>query len=389
MTASAELQLCFYGEHLDGVPVRSLGYRLLAPAVPESWSDEVEALARHLQAAPYPDYWPPSASFCSIVLGDDRRLVAVVRYALADHTPGKRRHGLELLGAVGPADLTVAQARTIAHWLGQRRAASDELDAFDGTAPLADVLATPTPQVPEAAVHALPFRPGPRGAWLLSATGPNDPDRHLCWLEQCAERHWQWLPLIGEDDWLADQAQRGPLFAWTPNLALVAVKADTPTERTAPPADPLLVRLATLSLLGILAVALLVVALPYLGIERGFGVVDKTAPTPAVATGPSADDLARSLHRLLRKQGSLPKVGPHRQALQYERLAAQDESLRVESSEGQALVVAVTMLARRNPERLEALVREALMNKGYDADLVNLACQRVREKLESDEVEAP
>ena len=56
----AYLQGFAYGEHLEGVPPRSLGYRLLAPAGPEPWSGEVEALARRLQAAPYPGLVPAS-----------------------------------------------------------------------------------------------------------------------------------------------------------------------------------------------------------------------------------------------------------------------------------------------------------------------------------------
>src|SRR5438874_5599427 len=94
-----------FGEHLEGVPQRSLGYRLLAPAEPEPWAAEVEALARRLQAAPYPDHWPPTDLFCSVLLADGRRLIALARYGLADHTPTHRRGGLELVGAVAPGDL--------------------------------------------------------------------------------------------------------------------------------------------------------------------------------------------------------------------------------------------------------------------------------------------
>src|SRR5437764_1257776 len=71
-----------YGEHWEGVPQRSLGYRLLAPPKPEPWAAEVEALARRLQAAPYPDHWPPTELFCSVRLADGERLIALARYGL-------------------------------------------------------------------------------------------------------------------------------------------------------------------------------------------------------------------------------------------------------------------------------------------------------------------
>src|SRR6516165_11316388 len=111
-----------YGEDLEGVSLRSLGYRLLAPLRAEPWCGEVEALARRLQAAPYSDHWPACDLFCSVLLADGRRLVALARYGLADHTPSQRRGGLELIGLVGPAELDPAAALAIYRWLGQRRA---------------------------------------------------------------------------------------------------------------------------------------------------------------------------------------------------------------------------------------------------------------------------
>ena len=53
-----------YGEDLEPGSGRSLGYRLLVPPAGE-WTGEVEALARRLQAAPYPDTWPAVDLFCS------------------------------------------------------------------------------------------------------------------------------------------------------------------------------------------------------------------------------------------------------------------------------------------------------------------------------------
>src|SRR5207244_4348355 len=57
-----------YGEHLEGPAQRSLGFRLLAPGEQEPWCAEVEALARRLHTAPYPDHWPPVGLFCSVLL---------------------------------------------------------------------------------------------------------------------------------------------------------------------------------------------------------------------------------------------------------------------------------------------------------------------------------
>src|SRR6516164_4826212 len=128
MTAGgAEFYGFAYGEDVEAPNGRSLGYRLLAPAGPESWSAEVEALARRLQAAPYPDQWPSTDLFCSVLLPDGRRLVALARYGLADHTPSQRRSGLELIGVVAPANLDVRSAVAIYHWLSQRREAVDDL----------------------------------------------------------------------------------------------------------------------------------------------------------------------------------------------------------------------------------------------------------------------
>src|SRR5579884_2980303 len=127
MSAPGAVLHCFaYGEHLDALSGRSLGYRLLAPAEPEPWCGEVEALARRLQAAPYPEHWPATDLFCSVLLADGRRLVAVARYGLVDHTPDRRRGGLELIGAVAPAGLRVPAALAVYRWLQKRREESDE-----------------------------------------------------------------------------------------------------------------------------------------------------------------------------------------------------------------------------------------------------------------------
>src|SRR5947209_13972296 len=131
-TDQATLHGFVFGEHLEGPQRRSLGYRLLTPAEPEPWCAEVEALARRLQAAPYPDHWPPAELFCSVLLADGRRLIGVARYGLADHTPSQRRGGLELFGVVGRADVDVSKALAVYRWLRERRKKTEDLHSFGG-----------------------------------------------------------------------------------------------------------------------------------------------------------------------------------------------------------------------------------------------------------------
>src|SRR5215831_13297502 len=202
---------CFaYGEHLDELAQRSLGYRLLTPARPAPWSGEVEALARRLQATPFPDHWPPTDLFCSVLLADGSRLVAVARYGLADHTPSARRGGLECIGAVAPGNLSVEHALTLYSWLRQRRAAVSDLHALGGEAALPEILATTSPQATTAdPVPVLPIRLWQEGALLFAAAAPSDPDHRIGMLEQGAGDNWQWLPLVGSDFPLQSYAQRG------------------------------------------------------------------------------------------------------------------------------------------------------------------------------------
>src|SRR5437764_11109412 len=148
-----------YGEHLDELSQRSLGYRLVAPPEPQPWCAEVEALARHLQTSPYPDHWPPTDLFCSVLLATGERLVAVARYGLADHTTTQRRGGLELIGVVGPASLDVAACRAIYQWLKKRRAGAEDMHALGGRVPLAEAAAEAVaPPPPADPTPVLPVR---------------------------------------------------------------------------------------------------------------------------------------------------------------------------------------------------------------------------------------
>jgi hypothetical protein len=377
-----------FGEHLEGTPPRSLGFRLLAP-VAAGWAAEVETLARRLQAAPYPDHWPPVELFCSVLLADGQRLVAVARYGLVDHTPSRRRGGLELVGVVGPGRLGVPEALAVYRWLRQRRVAADDLRSLGGQHALDEVVgaAPPAPAASDA-VPVLPIRLWQPGAMLFAATAPADPDLHLGLLEQNPAGNWQWLPYVGADFPLAGCAQRGPLVAWTPHLAGVAVKLDhqpaavparTPARRRAAALIVLLLMLllpvnlwATLRLYS----RPVVVTLPQ---------ATDTPPGPVSAVGLSdesgREQLARALHRALQRRHVTEEWGTPQLLEEYARLAAEDEQLRVSSPDAKATLGAVGLLARRRAGRVEALVREALANKGFDAELVNLACRRVRERL--------
>ena len=44
-------------------------------------------------------------------------------------------------------------------------------------------------------------------------------------------------------------------------------------------------------------------------------------------------------------------------------------------------VGAVLLLNERSARRIEDTIKKALANRGFDAELVNVACQRVREQL--------
>lgn len=388
-----------YGEDLEGISQRSLGYRLLAPAEPQAWSAEVESLARRLQAAPYPDPWPPTDLFCSVLLADGRRLVAVARYGLADHTPSHRRGGLELIGVVGPGNLDVPTALAIYRWLRKRRADADDLHALGGRFAPSDVTAVAGPvPAPADPVAVLPVRIWQAGVLLFAATAPSDPDHRLGLLEQGAERDWQWLPLTGADFPWQTYAQRGPMIAWTPHLAGVALKLDRkPAEEpTRPsPGRRLLGTVPALLLLFliVLAAANLWTLLSLRGRMAALPTPAPEGPTPrerlpATATGEEARErFAQALHALLVKQGAIHEWTQPQLEVHYRRAVQEHKDLRVHdtNAEGKRGVGAVSMLSQRSADRVEELVRKALSNKGFDPRLVKTACELVHEQIKAED----
>jgi hypothetical protein len=366
-----------YGEHVEAR--RSLGYRLLTPAEAWDWSAEVDGLAHRLQATPYPDHWPPTELFCSVLLADGSRLIAMARYGLVDHTPGQRRGGLELIGVVAPGSLGVASALAVYRWLRPRRATVDDLRALGGTMHLADILS----QVPPSSAAAesapvLPVKVWQDGVLLFAAAAPTDPDRRLGLLERGDAANWQWLPLVGADFPLATYAARGPLVAWTPHLADVAVKVGpgTPPSKSTRPA-PLLLSL----LIGLL---LLTVANLWATLARR-PIAAPVAPASQSSTEKEADvsaeRFARALVRVMDRHGGNGKIGQKAAAAEFERLAAQDPDLKLGGPQAAELVVALHGMSRYNPAQVEDAIRHALKDKGYDPLLVDLICRRVQEQL--------
>lgn len=398
-----------YGEDLEGVSQRSLGYRLLAPAPPEPWCDEVEALARRLQAAPYSDHWPPTDLFCSVLLADGRRVVALARYGLADHTPSQRRGGLELIGVVAPAGIDVRSALSIYQWLQQRREAMEDLHQLGGRFALAEVVAAAGPPPPHPdPLPVLPVRLWQEGALLFAASTASDPDHRLRLLEQGAGMSWQWLPLVGPDFPLPTYAQRGPLVAWTPHLAGVALKVERKSTE-APALRPARGRrgpiVAAVSLLALLLGLLVANLWSTLLLHRS---LSGPAPAPSagenvsapprgkqtVATGDAGRErFVAALRRLLAERGEGREWEAEKSRLlaRYERLLRTHPDLRVRdgSDQDRMTVAALSVLADRNTDRIEEGVRQALSNKGFSDLLIKAACTHVREQFAAEIREAP
>lgn len=404
-----------YGEDWDALAQRSLGYRLLAPAEPEPWGPEVEGLARRLQASPYSDHWPATDLFCSLLLGDGRRLVALARYGLADHTPSQRRGGLELVGVVGPPGLDVPSSLSIYRWLRKRREEVEDLHSLGESTHLANIPDEPPPETPADPLPVLPVRLWQDGALLFAASTPSEPDHRLRLLEQGAGTGWQWLPLVGPDFPLGRYAQRGPLVAWTPHLAAVALRVDrksveSPTVRpTRGSLSAVILRaIPLLLLIGLLAENLWSLrSIQYwvAVIDRRPGVAipaaEREAPppsTPGSSQEGKGGDASRvrfvaALHQLLADSegGREWDAAQSRLLARYQLLVRTRKELRVaeDDSRGKSTVAAISVLAGRSADRVEELVRKALTNKGFSDRLIDAACEHVRVQLRTDAESLP
>jgi hypothetical protein len=397
-----------YGEDLEGLPPRSLGYRLLAPLTAEPWCAEVEALARRLQAAPYSDHWPATDLFCSVLLADGRRLVALARYGLSDHTPSQRRGGLELVGVVAPPSVDVRSSLAVYSWLQRRRTAAEDLHQLGGSYRLADVLATAAPPAaPADPLPVLPVRLWQEGALLFAASTPSDPDHRLRLLEQGAGASWQWLPLVGPDFPLQTYAQHGPLVAWTPHFAGVALKLDRKSPETAPhrahPPNRSLFILAA-CLVVVLAALLIGNLWSLQDLRKRLTVAAPSVPStgatvPAPETSPqarsrAAEDVA-GRERLLKALRDILKEGGgrewqmNRQALlkRYDEVVKVHKDLRVPDDDDQAklTVAAISILAERSADRIEEMVVKALSGKGFSDHVIKAAREHIHEQFQGKE----
>jgi hypothetical protein len=382
--SGAILQGFVYGEDRDGP--RSLGFKLLAPAA-APWAGAVEVLARKLQAGPYPETWKPADLFCSVLLEDGQRLVALARYGLRDHSANPRPGGLELLGGVGPATIDVPQARAVVAWLAQRRRDVDDPRGLAGAIAL-DAL----PAAPPLPAHAMGMacaRLGDAGALLLTGATPDQPDEQLGLLERSTPPRWQWLPYCGPDFPFDAYAQRGPLIAWLPPRIDIALLLTRPRADAAPAAAP-----AHLPLGWIVAAALLLLAVfniwAWLALPGRLPAPAPPAPpvvAPKTATESppptqAREHFAQALHRLVAGRSGGKLLNEEGLRAVYDHLVAADPELRCEDPQGQAMVALVSQLVEFDPERVGRIIVEEFGDKkGYDPEVVRLISERVRLRL--------
>jgi hypothetical protein len=285
------------------------------------------------------------------------------------------------------------------------RAAVEDLYAFGKRFTLLELTDRLPADVPRTdPMPVLPVRLWQDGAFLFAASAPSDPDHHLRLLEQHAGHSWQWLPLVGPDFPLASYAQRGPLLAWTPHLAGVALKIDrkTPESAVLPP-----LRSSRWPLIALLASGLVLIALlagnlwsTLLLHQRhaapstsGQDVHWLPPPQPASSGNESRERFAAALAKLLRDRGAMREGDANRMRLlaRYDRLVRERDGLRLndDDSDGKLAVAQVAVLADRNVDHIEEVVQKALAKKGFDDRLVKLASELVREQFASEGREEP
>jgi hypothetical protein len=311
---------------------------------------------------------------------------------------------------VGPAALGVGEALAVYRWLKERRAQADDLHTLGGHFPLAEIIAkveSAPPTVPSAPVPVLPIRLWREGVLLFAATAPSDPDHRLNLLEQAAEPAWQWLPLAGADFPWQTFAQRGPVIAWTPHLAGVALKLDrrsideparTSRRRRFPLFVPLLVALALIVLLTANLWAMLrmqsrVAALGQaapaapLPVERPTPP-DRSPSAPGSGGEEARDRFAEALYTLLLEQGGRREwsQGEAQLLARYEQAAQKHKELRLSdgNTKGKLAVGAASVLSQRSADRVEEMVRRALTDKGFHPKLVDAACEMVHQQMVGD-----
>jgi hypothetical protein len=290
------------------------------------------------------------------------------------------------------------EALAVYHWLRQRRSAATDLHGLGGETSLTSALTDAPAQRPsDDPVPILPIRLWQEVALLFAATAPTEPDHRVGMLEQGAGSKWQWLPLVGGDFPLPTYAQRGPLIAWTPHLAGVALKMDRPSL-DAPRTRGKGQRWEAPAIAGALLALVLLTTINLWATLHGNRATESTS-APKTADAPAAEshapvthnpDQARqafagALHLLLTEHGGQPEWDTIREQLlaRYDRAARENKDLRLPETDvkGRTAVGYVLLLNERSARRIEDTIKKALSNRGFDAELVNVACQRVREQL--------
>src|SRR5262249_37757103 len=103
------------------------------------------------------------------------------------------------------------------------------------------------------------------------------------------------------------------------------------------------------------------------------------------AANDARDTFAEALYALLADRSGPGEWDQLREPLmaRYEQAAREHKGLRLRDAnrKGKEAVGAVVVLSERSTRRIEDAIRKALLKRGYDAELVNVACQRVRELL--------
>jgi len=234
-------------------------------------------------------------------------------------------------------------------------------------------------------VPVLPIRIWQEGALLFAATAPSDPDHRLELLEQGADGNWQWLPLIGEDFPVQSFAQRGPVVAWTPHLAGVAVKLDRRSEDR-----PATFGRRTRVLAGILAVLLVLLlagnlwALISLG-AGGFRFNSHAGPSIGSADE-SQERLAAALLGLILEQGDWANSEQTQKQFvaQYDRLILKHPELRLREPNGKAAIGGVSVLLhqrKRNAEQIKNMIEKALADPEFNDKMRKSIADKVYQQL--------
>jgi hypothetical protein len=345
------------------------------------------------------------------LLSDSRRVIALARYGLADHTPNQRRGGLELIGVVCSSSLDVTSALSIYGWLQLRRDAVEDLHQLGGRYSLAEIRssASPPPRTNDP-VPVLPVRLWQEGALLFAASSPTDSDHHLGLLEQATGTNWQWLSLVGPDFPLPSYARRGPLIAWTPNLAGVAVKLEhrsTDTPLVPPTRTGHGMRLTVgglllliIGLLGANLWSLLSLRHSLSGLSlpehsQSENPPPLSAQTKKLTSGEEMgkDRFLAAMHELLIERGGDRewKAEKNRLLARYERLVRTHKELRVldDSEQDKLTVAAISVLAERSADRIEDEVRKALGKQVFSDRLIKAVCDHVHEHFVAEVKEEP